>query len=316
VIRRGSLRTRLVAVAFAIGAAGCAEDRGGDAAPPLPSGSSVATATAAPSPSASAIASATTTAAAQAKAAPPPVVGRTDGCRDGMVRVAGSYCPAVTQDCLEHHPDWEKNKGEKGVAERCLRYREPSRCLAKRRELSFCIDRYEYPNTVGEMPRVLTSWLDAVAFCKRDGKRLCTEQEWNFACEGPDARPYVYGFVRDPTMCNQDRDYRFPDHSHPMKHHDSCIDDPRCAAELARLDQREPIGARTTCVSWAGVHDMNGNVNEWVKRTDEKPPHRSGLKGGWWGPIRSRCRPMTTFHPEDDYGYEVGFRCCTDAAAR
>jgi len=22
---------------------------------------------------------------------------------------------------------------------------------------------------------------------------------------------------------------------------------------------------------------------------------------------------VTTFHPDDDYGYEVGFRCCDDA---
>ena len=37
--------------------------------------------------------------------------------------------------------------------------------------------------------------------------------------------------------------------------------------------------------------------------------------GAWWGPVRNRCRPMTTFHLEGDYGYEVGFRCCKDAPA-
>jgi formylglycine-generating enzyme required for sulfatase activity len=96
-------------------------------------------------------------------------------------------------------------------------------------------------------------------------------------------------------------------------HYERCLKDEWCAGELARLDQRERIGERTSCVSWAGVYDLNGNVNEWVVRPGQKPPERSGLKGGWWGPIRSRCRPTTTFHKEDDYGYEVGFRCCADA---
>ncbi len=232
-----------------------------------------------------------------------------------MVRVEGDYCPAAMEICLEHHPDWEKHKGEKGVAERCLRYQEPTRCLSKKRtRMAYCMDRYEYPNVPGELPRVLVSWQQAVETCAGQGKRLCTEDEFRFACEGPEMLPYVYGYVRDPGICNQDREYRLPDHTKRMRYYDACLRDERCSAELARLDQRERIGERKTCVSWAGVFDLNGNANEWVRRVGEKAPHRSGLVGGWWGPIRSRCRAITTFHPEDDYGYEVGFRCCADAA--
>jgi formylglycine-generating enzyme required for sulfatase activity len=245
---------------------------------------------------------------------PAALPGRTDGCPDGMVRVEGDYCPAVIQECLEHHPEWEKHQGEPGVAERCLRYAEPSKCVSKKRvHLSYCMDRYEFPNAPGELPQVLTSWEQATAICKDQGKRLCGEAEFNFACEGPEMLPYVYGYVRDPATCNQDRDYRFPDHSRMLLHYEKCLEDEWCASELARLDQRERIGERTSCVSWAGVFDLNGNANEWVVRPDQKQPERSGLKGGWWGPIRSRCRPTTTFHKEDDYGYEVGFRCCADA---
>ena len=54
-------------------------------------------------------------------------------------------------------------------------------------------------------------------------------------------------------------------------------------------------------------------INEWVEMPKKKYPDRSGLKGGWWGPVRGRCRPTVTFHKEDDYGYEEGFRCCKDA---
>jgi hypothetical protein len=88
----------------------------------------------------------------------------------------------------------------------------------------------------------------------------------------------------------------------------------RCRAEFQRLDQRLAIGERLSCVSWAGVYDLNGNVNEWVFVPEGKPPRRSGLKGGWWGPVRNRCRPTVRFHKEDDYGYEAGFRCCSDGA--
>lgn len=64
----------------------------------------------------------------------------------------------------------------------------------------------------------------------------------------------------------------------------------------SRVDQREPSGARPGCVNSYGVHDMTGNVDEWVLNEQglvNESPRRSGLKGGHWGPVRNRCRPMT-----------------------
>ncbi|HEY8087055.1 MAG TPA: SUMF1/EgtB/PvdO family nonheme iron enzyme, partial [Polyangiaceae bacterium] len=88
--------------------------------------------------------------------------------------------------------------------------------------------------------------------------------------------------------------------------------DPRTSAdEVARLDQREPSGSRAACVSPYGVHDMTGNVDEWVVNVSQfGQPHMSGLKGGYWGPVRTRCRPMTTAHQETFRYYQIGFRCC------
>ncbi|WP_437991841.1 formylglycine-generating enzyme family protein [Sorangium sp. So ce145] len=252
--------------------------------------------------------------------------GSSEGCPDDMVLVEGDYCPVVDQICLKHHKEYEKDQerratpykeaeGPTSVSERCLEYRRPSECLSKKRApMRFCVDRYEWPNRKGELPALLVSWRQAVKACEGVGKRLCTEDEFNFACEGEEMLPYTYGFVRDATKCNIDRPFRQREVT--LYHYERCMRHPKCKAELERLDQRVPAGSMPACVSPFGAYDLNGNINEWVVRPGRKSPERSGLKGGWWGPMRGRCRPTVGFHKEEDYGYEQGFRCCKDAAAR
>ena len=227
-----------------------------------------------------------------------------------MVLVEGLFCPVVNQICERHHPEF---LGDKTKSERCLKFREPSSCLSTKRELMrFCIDRYEWPNRKGELPMVLVSWTEAVAHCASVDKRLCDDQEWLFGCEGEQMLPYVTGYVRDPAACVMDRLY--VERTMRLDRFERCFASPECRAHFERLDQREPAGSLPRCVSPFGAFDMNGNVNEWVNMPGERPPNRSGLKGGWWGPVRGRCRPTVRFHPEEDWGYEVGFRCCRDAA--
>lgn len=251
--------------------------------------------------------------------------GTSEGCPDDMVLVHGEYCPSAEQECIEHHKEYKrdlerkKKKQESGeevsastVSERCLRYKEPSVCSSKKLEpMRFCVDRYEWPNKKGELPMLLISWTEAKKTCESVGKRLCTENEFNFACEGPEMLPYTYGYVRDPNKCNIDKEYR--KRKKKLSKYERCLKKPQCKAELERLDQRRPAGSMPECVSPFGVYDMNGNINEWVFRPGKESPNRSGLKGGWWGPVRGRCRPTVGFHKEEDYGYEEGFRCCKDA---
>ncbi|MEM1029443.1 MAG: SUMF1/EgtB/PvdO family nonheme iron enzyme [Myxococcota bacterium] len=246
-------------------------------------------------------------------------------CPPDMVLAAGRYCPEVRHRCLEHHPDYARetrrrerarargeDPGPRRAVEICLRYA-PGTCVdeTRRRPLRFCIDRHEYPGQAGALPALLITWRRARALCADADKRLCTSDEFNFACEGEAMLPYSYGLERDPRRCLQDRPYIAPER--PLLPYAECQERAWCRSALAALDQRAPIGARPRCTSPFGAFDLNGSVNEWVMRPGKTAPWRSGLKGGWWGPARSRCRPMVTAHDENYSGYEVGFRCCRDA---
>jgi formylglycine-generating enzyme len=227
-------------------------------------------------------------------------------CPPDMVEVEGDYCPFVEQRCERWLDPLTKLQ--------CAEFEKMAgsdRCSLNTEHKRFCVDRYEWPNKVGAMPRYMASWVEAKSSCEATGKRLCSDTEWTLACEGQDRHPYPYGdgFARDDRACNIDKPYIWP---RPER-----IYDPKTSSdELARLDQREPSGLRTACVSPYGVHDMVGNVDEWVVNVSQAgKPFMSGLKGGYWGPVRTRCRPMTTAHDETFRYYQIGFRCCGEAHA-
>ncbi|MCL2450187.1 MAG: formylglycine-generating enzyme family protein [Polyangiaceae bacterium] len=228
--------------------------------------------------------------------------GDSEACPPDTVEVDGEYCPFVDQRCLR----WLDSETKLQCAE--FDKRAPTACSSATAHEHFCIDRYEWPNRLGDLPVSMTSWREAKASCESAGKRLCSDTEWTLACEGPDRKPYPYGdgYARDADACNIDRPYIWP-------HNEKLIDPKTTADELARLDQREPSGSRASCVSPYGVHDMTGNVDEWVVNVSQGgKPFASGLKGGYWGPVRTRCRPMTTAHDETFRYYQIGFRCCGD----
>jgi hypothetical protein len=217
-----------------------------------------------------------------------------------MVLVDGVYCPYVGHACRKYLHE------ERDV---CERYAPEVLCEGRLTHRRYCIDLYEYPNLEGVVPAVMVDWTDARRACAVEDKRLCTVEEWEFACEGPQMWPYPYGLERDPTACNIDRTYTFPEL-------ESFSDAHQISEEVERLDKRVASGSMPRCISPFGVRDMTGNVDEWVFREDGKVddrPYRSTLKGGYWGPIRARCRPNTSTHNEWFSFYQVGFRCCRDA---
>jgi sulfatase-modifying factor enzyme 1 len=234
--------------------------------------------------------------------APAPVadLGTSASCGENQVEVEGDYCPALEQKCIR----WMDP--ETTVPRRCSEFAPTGACQGKTIKKHFCIDKYEYPNKLGEKPVVMKTWYEAADACKTQGKRLCGDSEWTLACEGQERLPYPYGYERNAQACNIDK-------PHPDVN-EAAMADPRTRdAEVARLWQGENSGSRESCVSPFGAMDMTGNVDEWVIN-ESGMPYKSGLKGGYWGPVRDRCRPMTTAHYEQFVFYQIGFRCCADAA--
>jgi formylglycine-generating enzyme required for sulfatase activity len=210
-----------------------------------------------------------------------------------MLLIEGDYCPDADQTCLK----WLDPPPYQNL--RCGEYAKPAKCKGQRQHRKFCIDREEYVENVASVsdpsaiPTVNKSWTEAKAICEARSGRLCKESEWEFACEGPDMNPYPYGFKRESTACNIDR-----------------TDLGGMNEKL--IDHRAPLSAFPQCTSAFGVHDMTGNVDEWVEREGIAPPYRSALRGGWWLPGRNRCRAATTHHDESYSAKQVGFRCCAD----
>ena len=112
----------------------------------------------------------------------------------------------------------------------------------------YAIDRYEHPNTVGQLPTAYVGLEQAQQACAADGKRVCTAAEWRRACQGPaPGLRYGYGPSYEHGRCNSN------------------------AAEPTGITSRNDptpflaaAGANPDCVSPEGVQDMLGNVEEWV----------------------------------------------------
>ncbi len=176
----------------------------------------------------------------------------------------------------------------------------------KTKSMNFCMDRFEYPNQKGIYPIIMVNWDESQALCEEQGKRLCNETEWTFACEGEEATPYPYGYERDSSVCISDQKWR-PYNGAAF----SPREDEPARNEMDRLWQGKASGTQPRCKSPFGIYDMTGNVDEWTRAT-RPSEHHTILKGGYWGPVRTRCRPSTRNHDETHTFYQQGFRCCSD----
>jgi hypothetical protein len=147
----------------------------------------------------------------------------------------------------------------------------------------FCIDRYEWPNKKGTVPRSFVSVYQAMDSCVSAGKHLCTSDEWTLACMGPYGWHYPYGAAYEPH---------------------ACVTQDTCA---------RPSGKKVECRGYFDVYDMAGNLAEWTNTKSSKNPQFYNVKGGFWesGP-RSGCFDIRySYYPQNRHN-PVGFRCCKE----
>jgi formylglycine-generating enzyme required for sulfatase activity len=140
-------------------------------------------------------------------------------------------------------------------------------------------------------PANCVTWDQAATYCLAQGKRLPSEEEWEWAARGgPEARLYPWG--NDP---------------------------PEAQLCWRRLDGTCPVGRFPRGATAQGLHDLAGNVWEWVSS-----PWRAGhpgrvVRGGSWSTldtaqnVRAADRSMVLPASRTDV---VGFRCAAGPRSR
>jgi len=150
----------------------------------------------------------------------------------------------------------------------------------------FCIDIYEFPNRKGSSPMRNVSWDTARSKCDDEGKRLCTEEEWEKACKGRKNLRFPYGNQWNPDKCN---------------------------TQDASGEKRAPAssGSFVPCRSDVGAYDISGNMREWTASNFSATLEDKVVRGGSWASPdwASRCayRYNALSNIMDN---ETGFRCC------
>jgi formylglycine-generating enzyme required for sulfatase activity len=136
----------------------------------------------------------------------------------------------------------------------------------------------------GRHPMNCVDWVQATAYCQAQGKRLPSEEEWEWAARGgAEGRAYPWGNnPPGPQLC----------WSGVTKRTSTC-----------------PVGSYPAGDAPPGIHDLAGNVWEWTSTSHENDT-RVRRGGGWINDdtVSSRAghrgRSAPTFR-----GDLLGFRC-------
>jgi eukaryotic-like serine/threonine-protein kinase len=160
------------------------------------------------------------------------------------------------------------------------------------------------------LPAVQVTWWGARAYCQAQGKRLPSEAEWERAARGPAAagEPFPWGTVK-PTC-------------------DNVSFGGTAKGACPSLRAPRPVGTASLDVTAEDIHDLGGNVGEWVHdgfvapysacaegpcRNPVVEPEAGAprvIRGGDWVQAADACRSAgRSRRPPEKAEINVGFRC-------
>jgi formylglycine-generating enzyme len=166
----------------------------------------------------------------------------------------------------------------------------------------------------GVVPQGYISKNEAEMACKAAKKRLCTGEEWQFACRGKKPTTFPYGDDKKDGYCNDSG--RAPIMAlHPELHGDALYSSGE-ALNDPRINKSPNTVARTgefsKCKNALGVFDMVGNLHEW---TADVNGTRGVFRGGYYQDTHlngTGCNYKTVAHDVSYHDYSTGFRCCAE----
>lgn len=145
-------------------------------------------------------------------------------------------------------------------------------------------------------PAVHVTWAEAQAYCRAQGGRLPTVQEWLQAA-------YVETRRDPPAPFVTGQRYTYPTGDVPAGANMSTPD---------RWPRSAPVGSTVAGVN--GLYDMGANVWEWAadSREDKGGGDKRTMGGSWWyGPEQMKAGANYS-KPSQFYAVYVGFRCAYD----